>query len=378
MSAKLTNLVTNSLVAFPVALLLGCLSLAAWAQSGRKIPKIEDPVLRIETREVLLPINAYDAEGRNVTNLTPRDFLVVENGEPRVITALRHEPANIVLVLDLSNEIGTFKNGASDFYVAREKRDKSARDRPIWVKDYEIVPRPAAREFADNFIRNLGDGDQIAIIQYSDRVQLIQEWTSEREKALDALQSKYRVGLKARYYDALALAAAKLREKPGRRVLVLLSDGLDSASRASRQQSMAAVEHTGASVFVVGWDEVLRLEITGAISWMNAHERQSSSLSKRMVELQRFLTDLESSSYELRSLAEGSGGEMFSPPDFDELVSRIPRNVQRELGAQYSLAFMTERGPSIEPERSVEVLPARPGLSVRSRRTYYVGEDTRQ
>ncbi len=374
MSTRLKNLVS----AFLPALLVCCLTLAGWAQSGRKIPKLESPVLRIETREVLLPVNAYDAEGRNVTNLTVGDFIVVENGEPRVITALRREPASIVLVLDLSNEIGTFKNGASDRYVTREKKAIAARDRPVWAKEYEIVPRPAAREFADNFIRNLGEGDEIAIIQYSDRVQLIQDWTRDREMALESLRSKYRVGLKSRYFDALTLAAAKLREKAGRRVIVLLSDGLDSASRASQRQAIAAIEQTGGSVFVVGWDEVLRLEISGAISWMNAHERQNTSLMKRMVELQRFLTGLESAAYDLRNLAEKSGGEMFSPSDFDQLVSGMPPNLHRELGAQYSLAFMTERGPFLDPERNVEVLPARPGLSLRSRRTYYIGsEDAR-
>ncbi len=359
-----------------VVLLAVCsLTLVVQAQSGRKVPKPESSILRIETREVLLPINAYDAEGRNVTDLTPKDFIVVENGEARVITALRREPASIVLVLDLSNEIGTFKNGASARYLRRDPKDASNQDAPVWAKKYEVVPRPAAREFADNFIRNLGDGDQIAIVQYSDRVQLVQDWTLDRAKALDSLQSRYRVGLKSRYHDALAMAAAKLGERSGRRVLVLLSDGLDSASRASHHQAVAAIEQTGASVFVVGWDEVLKLEITGAISWMGAHEKQSSALGKRMVELKRFLYGLDSAAYELRDLAEKSGGEMLSPADFDQLVGRVPQELHRELGAQYSLAFVTERGPNMEPERNVEVIPARPGLSVRARHRYYVGDE---
>jgi hypothetical protein len=81
---------------------------------------------------------------------------------------------------------------------------------------------------------------------------------------------------------ALALTASKLSERGGRRVVVLLTDGLDSGSKTSRHQAMTALERTGTSVFVVAWEEVLRFEITGAISWMNAHERQSSSLYKRM------------------------------------------------------------------------------------------------
>ena len=305
-------------------------------------------------------------------DLTTRDLIVVENGEPRTVTALRHDPASILLILDLSNEIGTFKNGASEQYQIRDPKDPTERGRPVWEKKYEIGPRPAAREFADNFVRNLDASDQIAIIQYSDKVQLIQDWTIDRAEALDSLQSKYRIGLKSRYHDALSLAASKLEERPGRRVVVLLSDGLDSASKTSRRQAVTALERTGASVFVVGWDEVLKYEISGAMSWMGAHERESSALLKRLKELRVYLRDIDEASYDLRKLAQTSGGEMLSPANFDQLVKTVPGELHREVGAQYNLAFLTERGGNLEPERTVQVIPARPGLSTRSPRTYYI------
>jgi hypothetical protein len=84
------------------------MTIGARAQSGRKPnppPSAPNPIARIETREVMLPLNAYDAEGNNVTDLAPKDLLVVENGEPRAITRLRREPASVVIVLDLSNEM---------------------------------------------------------------------------------------------------------------------------------------------------------------------------------------------------------------------------------------------------------------------------------
>lgn len=349
------------------------------AQSGRKAASPPgDPIVRIATLEVLVPVNAYDAEGHNVVDLSPQDVIVVEDGEPRTVTSLRHEPASILLILDLSNEIGTFKNGASQRYFPRDEKPDLNRQNPVWVRKYEIVPRPAAREFADNFIKGLSEGDEIAIIQYSDRVQLIQDWTKDRTKALDSMASKYRVGLKAKYYDALAMASTKLRERSGRRVVVLLSDGLDSASRTTQQRALRAIESVGASVFVVGWEDILEFEIKSAINWMNAHEKQGTATGKRMLELRRFLQELEGPSYELRHLADTTGGEMVVPANFDQLVANVPRDLHRELGAQYHLAFVTERRPGLDPERTIEVLPARPGLSVRSRRTYHVGEDSRK
>jgi VWFA-related protein len=365
---------------FTVVLAMCSMTIGAGAQSGRKPnprPPTESPIARIETREVFLPLSAYDAEGNNVTDLAPKDLLVVENGEPRAITRLRREPASVVLVLDLSNEIGTFKNGASQRYSKDNEQRQINREGPVWARKYEIVPRPAAREFADNFVVGLPEDDEIAIIQYSDRVQLVQDWTRDRRQALDSLHSKYRVGLKARYYDALTLATEKLRDRSGRKVIVLLSDGLDSASRARRQQAVSAVEHSGAAVFVVAWEDVLRREITGAIQWL-AHEGSGSREAKRIAELRRFLSTLEGAGFELSDLAHKSGGELVMPADFDQLVAVAPRSLNREIGAQSSLAFVTERGPSLEDERTVEVMSARPGLSVRARRVYYLGDAARQ
>ncbi len=351
-------------------------SLLVRAQSGRKIPKPENPILRIETREVLLPVNAFDADGQPVTDLSTTEIVVVENGAPRLVTSLRREPASIVLVLDLSNEIGTFKNGSSGKYFPEETKREIDRNAPVWKQKYDIVPNPAAREFAENFIKRLGDGDHLAIVQYSDKVQLIQDWTTDRASALEAVRSKYRVGLKAKYFDALALAAAKLNERRGRRVMVLLSDGLDTASKTSQSKSVSALERTGASIFVVGWDEVIRSEITRAMSWMGAHERHSSSLVKRLRELERFLFGMEAVEGELRSMAAKSGGEKFNPASFAQLTSKMPVDLHRELGAQYSLAFVTEQGTTLETERYVEVLVGRPGVSIRTRRAYTITEES--
>ena len=349
------------------------------AQSGRKVaPRPGDsPVVRVETIEVLVPINAYDANGLNVTDLEQKDVLIVENGERRTITNLRREPASIVLILDLGNGIGTFKNGASATYKPVPDPSRWDPTVPVWAKRHDIVARPASREFADNFVRGLSHDDRVAIIQYSDRVELIQDFTSEREQALAALSSKYRIGLKSRFYDALQLAAERIRHQPGRRVIVLLSDGLDTASKTSRRKALEAVAHSSATVLIVGWDEVLRNEISAAISWKGAHDTPGSDLAKRLRELKRFLSEIEAARYDLEDLAEANGGELIAPKDFPRLVNDAPLGLLREIGAQYSLAFLTERGAAGEGDREISVISARKGMSVRSRRSYHI-EDQQQ
>ena len=347
------------------------LSLTAFAQSGRKPhgkqQQDEKPLVKIETREVAVPVIAFDAEGNFVNDLRPRDVLVLEEGESRQVTNVKRDPANIVLILVSANEIGTFKNGPTERY--------GKPDAPIWEKgaDYKVVRGPTQWEFANQFISGLSPNDKIAIIQYAEKAQLIQDWTSERDQATRAISSKYRVGMKSSYFDALKLAADKLQSRPeGRRIVVLISDGLDSNSKITRSKAIQALEKARATVFVVGWADALRREVELSIGWINNHEAGGPSAYKRVTELRQYVLQLEGAATELRQLAENSGGELLLPPTHEDLI-KANKNVNAEIGAQYTLSFLTDNAPSLDDKRSIEVLPARAGLTVRSRRSFLLG-----
>jgi VWFA-related protein len=377
-------------------------SLIAFAQSGRK-PEgqgqvgrdkqqgqqkqegqrpDEKPVIRLDTREVVVPLSAYDAEGTFVDDLRPRDVLVLEDNEPRIVTSIKREPANIALVLDLCNEFGTFKNGASRYFEPPEEEKKPDRESPVWANTYDIVARPAPREFADNFVSRISSQDHIAIIQYSDRVQLIQDWTNSRQQALSALRSQYRIGLTSHYHDALVLAAEKLRERTtGRRIIVLVSDGVDSASNASLEEALLAVKRAQATVFVVGWARALRDQVSQLLAKYKGETKPGIEIvgtqRKRLAELSIYLQLLENASVELRDLAQSSGGELWLPPNHQELTSS-PKMLVSEIGAQYSMSFLIDpKAPGPDETRRIQVIPARKGLSVYARTTYYVGDEGR-
>jgi VWFA-related protein len=351
-------------------------------QQGQKPD--EKPVIRLDTREVVIPLSAYDAEGRYVDDLRPRDVLVIEDNEARVVTSVKREPASIVLVLDLCNEFGTFKNRPSDVFGPPEEDKKFDKDSPLWANPHDgIVARPAPREFADNFVSRLSTKDQISIIQYSDRVELIQDWTNRREEALGALRSKYRIGLASHYHDALKLAADKLRERTaGRRIIVLLSDGVDSASETSLEEALAAVKRAQATVFVIGWAKTLRDQVSQVLAKYKGEQKPGIEVvgtqRKRIAELSLYLQLLESASVVLRDLAQASGGDLWLPPNHRELTAS-PKSLVTEIGAQYSLSFLIDpKYSKLDDTRSIQVLPARQGLSVHARTTYYVGDEGRQ
>ena len=87
---------------------------------------------------------------------------------------------------------------------------------------------------------------------------MLQDWTRNPDEAISALRDGFRAGLKARFYDALELAAARLQNaSAGRRVLVLVTDGLDSASMSAKQSAFEQVMATGASIYVISWTEII-------------------------------------------------------------------------------------------------------------------------
>jgi VWFA-related protein len=365
-----------------VALFVCLLPLSLFAQSGRKPQNPQKPSenqadLRIETREVRLPIRAYNNVGKPVTDLAPKDVVIIEDGTARQTTSIKLEPANILLVLDLSNEIGTFKNGESarnDIFSDVNDYDKEERGEMLPRRTPPILKQPAPREFAYNFVDNLAATDRVAIIQYSDKVQLLQDWTTDHKQAREALASKFRVGIQSTFHDALALAAKKLHEcETGRRVVVLLSDGFDSASKTTRSKALEALLKTEASIFVVSWTELLRSEIIKAMQWYGAHEKQDNRTFKRQGELRAFLNKLDGKETELKSLADLTGGEFYLPARFKLFVQQ-PTEILRDIGSQYTLTYLTEREFVDTSFRAVQVIAARSGMTVKARQRRYSGD----
>ena len=104
------------------------------------------------------------------------------------------------------------------------------------------------------------------------------------------------------------------------------------------------------------------------------HEPVGTNAAKRVAELRRYLSTLEGATAELRALTESSGGELWLPPTHNELLI-ANRKVSREIGAQYSLSFITERTPTLEDKRSIKVIAARQGITLRSRSSYYIPDE---
>jgi Ca-activated chloride channel homolog len=318
------------------------LSTAAGAQSGRRpAPKqvpgepAADPGsdVRLSTAEVLLAVTVRDAEGRPVTNLTREDFIVAEDQVRQELTScgIAQVPVNVVLVLDASGSI--------------------------------FSELGAIRKAAQNFIDALGPEDQVSVVQFADKVELLQDWTTDREALRHAIGWRYRSGESTKFWDAVYLAAdEQLPKVEGRRAVIILTDGIDTTSRATPDLARAALDRAGASVFVVSQTQVLierARPYTGLRGAMTGSARRANAA----------IAELTASEETLRQLANRYGGRLFTPLT-DRDLDKDYRAVADELKQQYVLTYASQNEARDGRWRAINIFLSRPGLSVRTRKGY--------
>jgi len=303
-----------------------CLSLAP-AQSGRRVkpqlaPMREEPVreepvreekdvmaITIRTEEVLLNITVRDSLGRAVDGLKADDFFIYDDG--RRYESLHFEPkrgpVNLLLLLD--EAAGLFA-------------------------DTETINQAVL-----SFRRALDPEDRIAVMRFSDEIELTQDWRNDEATLARALKVKSLGAARSAIYDALVFAAAKLNEVAGRRVIVLLTSGLNTAGRADLRDAMAAIQSVGATVYALSQTEA----IAAAIRRPAANARRPASPGIQSPDATASLPVLAAAEAQLTALAEQSGGMIYFPLR-ESSLSWMLEQVAGDLRAQYLITYLPQEG----------------------------------
>ena len=142
--------------------------------------------IRVLTEEVRIPIFAYDEYGHFDPTLAPDDLLVLEDGVPQQVKSVQRIPASILLLLGTSGDLN------------------------------QGMRTTLTRDVALQLVSHLRAGDQIAVVQFTSKVELLQGWTSDRSLITRALGTKdlpgkLHSGRGTRLAPAVARAAAELQ-----------------------------------------------------------------------------------------------------------------------------------------------------------------------
>jgi Ca-activated chloride channel family protein len=305
----------------------------AGGQSGRKPPPPKQDegsdTIKLRADEVLLNVTVIDPYGRQAIDLTKEEFIVAEDSARQDISSFQISavPVNVVLMLDASGSV------AGDIQ--------------------------SLRDAALGFVRELGAEDRISIIDFHTSVELIQEWTSKVEDVRHAISWRFKPGVvklkggRSTYgstslYDALFLAASdQLSKVEGRKAIILLTDGLDTSSKVTYEQSLASVIRSGAVVYVVSKARAL----------IQAVGRNYAPVIERA---EMIMTDL----------CNRTGGQIFSPLKADDIKDSYAR-VAREIKNQYIITYTPKNEKRDGMLREVRVYLTRAGYSARTRESYY-------
>jgi Ca-activated chloride channel family protein len=333
-------------LATPAFGLLICAALslpgAAPAQSGRRIPDggsrpssqagQSDEDIQLGTQEVLLPVSVRDPEGRPVRGLTKDDFIVAEDRVRQTITSCveAQVPVNVLLLMDASGSV--------------------------------FSELKSIRSAAKQFVERLGPEDKLSVIQFADKVELIQDWTSNHEDVKHALSWRYKGGQATAYWDALFLAASQLGKVEGRRALIVLSDGLDTNSKVGEVDAFGALDRANAAVFVVSKASALIAQARG-YTGLGGVLTGSSGAARDAIGR---LTVAEE---RMRAMADRYGGRLFAPLEEREMTA-VYGQVADELKQQYVIFYESTNERRDGYWRAVEIFTSRPGLTARTRKGY--------
>jgi Ca-activated chloride channel family protein len=247
---------------------------------------------------VILHPTVQDRKGGFVSGLRKENFQVFEDGSPQAIRVFQHEdvPVAVGLVVDNSGSMG------------RKRKD--------------VI------EAAQAFVRSSNPHDEMFIVNFNERVsaglpdtELFSASAAELTKALNGVPAMGKTAL----YDAVDAGLEHLKKATlDKKVLIVISDGGDNASRHTLSQVLEAAGRSDAIVYTVGlFDEYDEDRNPGA----------------------------------LKKIARASGGECFLPQETGEVV-RICERIAEDIRNQYTIGYVPSNQRFDDSYRTIRVRAA--------------------
>ncbi len=290
------------------ALLLG----AAWPLcAAAQAPPPPPLVIEADVDVVSLTAVVHDKAGRFVAGLGPADVEVYEDGVRQEVTYFRAAsggeeriPLSIVLVLDAS---GSMQRNLGFLQQA-----------------------------AVSFVQKLEAVDQALVVSFNETVKGSSDFSgdlSRLEDFVDALQAFGGTSL----YDAIHYALGRVKDQPGRKALIVFSDGDDTTSSLQERDVVDYARAIEATIYGIGIEGV----------------GPGGGAPRGF----------------LKKIAQETGGDYYFPDRFGDLVKTFGR-IADELHAHYLLAYSPKRPPD-NGFRQLELRVLRPGVEVRVRKGYF-------
>ena len=273
----------------------------------------EGEVVTVDTELVTLNVRVIDRNNRPIDNVREDEVHVYENGveQPMAFFSREEVPISYGLAVDTSGSLRSQLQSVIDA-----------------GKSIINTNRPGDETFLVRFIS-------------SDKIITEQDFTSNQDLLIDALDNLYSEGGQTAVIDAVYLSAERLAEyKKGddndrrRRALIVVTDGEDRVSFYKQEQLFARLREQDVQIYVIGF--VNELDKEGGFIRKSPRERSVNLINK---------------------MASETGGRAFFPQSLSELP-QIANEIVRDLRTQYILAYNPTNKARDGSYRSIKVTVA--------------------
>jgi len=303
----------------------------------------DDPI-RVDTSIVRLNVGVVDDRGRPMTNLSQGNFEVFEDGIKQQISRFEptETPFSVVLMLDMSGSTIGF--------------------------------RPVIKQSATRFLDALGPNDRVAVVEFYDKINLRNDFTTDRGTILNSINVSNGAG-KTQLFKALDFALDKLaREKSRRKAIIVLTDGVDTAIKDKDRDLLAKLK-----------DDQIATAIDPSVSdalnrILNRSDAQGVTVyplalptgdpAKLADPTPRQIAMFKAARERLQIVADRTGGTLHAINRLEEM-GKLYAQVAAELRTLYTVEYTSANEKRDGKWRAVRIDVRDPALIARTRQGYF-------
>ena len=284
---------------------------AVLAAAGGWLVAQERPIFRVKVDMVVLSFTVTDSKGNYKNGLKPTDFKVLEDAIPQKIATFAEGNKSPVQVLEDGTTVpivvkdATDKGDRSDAFVGTN----------VFVlfdtSNYMYRGFVYASDAIADFVRGLDRADSVAVYTYSRNLSRAAGLTKERSDAILGLR-KAVAGDDSALYNALLLTLRDAAKVPGRKVVIVFSNGPDNASMVAPDDVRAVAEDEGIPIYVISTNDVNKDAI-------------SSGVFKR--------------------ISTRTGGKAYFAKTWQKQVEAF-ENIREDLGNSYTVTYYPQPNPN--------------------------------
>ncbi len=324
----------------------------------------EKAAIRVQSNLVTTPVTVLDSSGDYVYDLEEKDFQVLDNGIPQRLEGFDNETRRLAAVIVIQ----------ADDTVA-----------PLLDQVRKLGP-----VFSDLM---LGHNGQAAVIDFGERVQVAQDFSSDSDRLGSTLRNTAGGGDKARLNDALLRAVAMVEKRPKeeRRVIIAFSDGFDRGSETQKEEVVRRATDVEVAIYGLGFNPAQALlakkpqapqpspldtNVTRPLppgvppTPTNSENVYGTPIPgvPILIATGEIIRSAMASSL-LEYYAGYTGGVFYSHWSKKALEEQLTR-IASEINSQYELAYVPDTLSQTGFHR-IEVQVRRPGVKVRARAGYF-------